>query len=33
MKVLFVDHSKVFRSVWERMVLHTVQEPIIAKVI
>lgn len=30
MKVLFVDHSKVFRSVWERMVLHAGHEPIIA---
>jgi len=30
MKVLFVDHSKVFRSVWERMVLHAGHEPLIA---
>ena len=30
MKVLFVDHSKVFRSVWERMVLHAGHEPIVA---
>jgi two-component system, cell cycle response regulator len=30
MKVLFVDHSKVFRSVWERMMLHAGHEPLIA---
>ncbi len=30
MRVLFVDHSKVFRSVWERMVLHAGHEPLIA---
>lgn len=30
MKVLFIDHSKVFRSVWERMVLHAGHEPLIA---
>ncbi len=30
MKVLFVDHSKVFRSVWERMVLHAGHDPLIA---
>jgi two-component system, cell cycle response regulator len=29
-KVLFVDHSRVFRSVWERMVLHAGHEPLIA---
>jgi two-component system, cell cycle response regulator len=29
-RVLFVDHSKVFRSVWERMVLHAGHEPLIA---
>ena len=30
MRVLFVDHSKVFRSVWERMMLHAGHEPLIA---
>jgi len=30
LRVLFVDHSKVFRSVWERMVLHAGHEPLIA---
>ncbi len=30
MKLLFVDHSRVFRSVWERMMLHAGLEPLIA---
>ncbi len=31
MKILFVDHSKVSRSVWERMVIHAGHEPLIAE--